>query len=36
MGIDAAGAVNVGSFTSGQKRFLDFHRTSVLLQANRR
>jgi len=36
MGIGAAEAVNAGSFTIGQKRFLDFHRNSVLLQANRR
>lgn len=33
MGIDTDGAVNVGSFTSGQRRFLDFHRNSVLLMA---
>lgn len=31
MGIDVQGIVNVGSFTHGQKRFLDFHRNSVLL-----
>jgi hypothetical protein len=35
MGIDTAGALNVGSFTSGQKRFLDFHRNQVLLRADR-
>jgi len=26
--------VNVGGFTNGQKQFLDFHRTSVLLRAD--
>ncbi len=36
MGVDAGQSINVGTFTSGQKRFLDFHRNSVLLQANRR
>lgn len=35
MGIDTQGAVNVGGFTSGQKRFLDFHRNEVLLQSTR-
>jgi len=25
--------VNVGTFTEGQKQFLDYHRESVLLQA---
>jgi hypothetical protein len=35
MGIDTNGIVNVGGFTSGQKRFLEFHRNSVLLQATR-
>jgi hypothetical protein len=35
MGIDATKTVNVGGFTSGQKKFLDFHRNAVLLQANR-
>lgn len=35
MGIDTQIAVNVGSFTSGQKAFLEFHRNSVLLQSNR-
>jgi hypothetical protein len=28
-------ACNVGSFTSGQKRFLEFHRDMVLLKAAR-
>lgn len=35
MGIDTAKTLNVGTFTSGQKRFLDFHRNSVLLKSNR-
>jgi HNH endonuclease len=35
MGIDTIKVVNVGGFTSGQKQFLDFHRSAVLLQSNR-
>jgi hypothetical protein len=35
MGIDTRGAVNVGGFTDGQRRYLDFHRNSVLLRAVR-
>jgi hypothetical protein len=35
MGIEVKQAINVGTFTSGQKQFLDFHRTSVLLRADR-
>jgi putative restriction endonuclease len=35
MGIDTDTPVNVGSFTNGQRAFLDFHRNAVLLQANR-
>jgi hypothetical protein len=35
MGIDTNGIVNVGAFTSGQKRFLDFHRNAVLLKVAR-
>lgn len=35
MGIDTTGVVNVGSFTSSQKHFLDFHRNAVLLQSVR-
>jgi putative restriction endonuclease len=35
MGIDTKSVVNVGGFTNGQKQFLDFHRTSVLLRADR-
>src|SRR5215213_5019762 len=30
MGIDTEKTINVGSFTSGQKQFLDFHRNAVL------
>jgi hypothetical protein len=33
MGIDTNGVVNVGGFTAGQRDFLAFHRTSVLLKA---
>jgi len=33
MGIDTENVVNVGSFTEGQRAFLDFHRNSVLLRA---
>jgi hypothetical protein len=33
MGIEPERLVNVGGFTEGQRKFLDFHRTSVLLQA---
>jgi putative restriction endonuclease len=36
MGIDIINPVNVGGFTSGQKTFLDFHRSAVLLQAVRK
>ena len=35
MGIDTRGTVNVGRFTTGQKRFLEFHRDMVLLKAAR-
>jgi hypothetical protein len=35
MGIDTTSTVRVGAFTSGQKRFLDFHRNAVLLQSVR-
>jgi hypothetical protein len=35
MGIDTRTPVNVGAFTSGQKKFLDFHRNGVLLQSVR-
>jgi hypothetical protein len=35
LGIQTRTTVNVGSFTNGQKQFLDFHRNSVLLQSIR-
>jgi putative restriction endonuclease len=35
MGIHPTTPLSVGSFTSGQKRFLDFHRSAVLLRADR-
>lgn len=35
MGITTDHTINVGSFTEGQKHFLDFHRNFVLLRANR-
>jgi putative restriction endonuclease len=35
MGIETQSTVNVGSFTSGQRHFLDFHRNAVLLQSIR-
>jgi hypothetical protein len=35
MGIETEHRVNVGPFTEGQKHFLEFHRTSVLLRASR-
>jgi putative restriction endonuclease len=35
MGIDTIQIINVGGFTSGQKKFLDFHRNAVLLQSIR-
>ena len=35
MGIDTKRTVNVGGFTEGQRRFLDFHRNAVLLRAAR-
>lgn len=36
MGVSTTAVVNVGSFTSGQKAFLDFHRNAVLLRSARR
>jgi len=33
MGIETERLVNVGGFTEGQRKFLDFHRNCVLLQA---
>ena len=35
MGIDTTKVINVGGFSSGQKQFLDFHRSAVLLQSVR-
>ena len=35
MGIEIERTINVGSFTSGQKGYLDFHRNAVLLMARR-
>jgi len=36
MGIEPDTPRNVGGFTSGQKRFLEFHRSGVFLEAVRR
>lgn len=33
MGVATDHVINVGTFTDGQKQFLDYHRESVLLQA---
>jgi putative restriction endonuclease len=33
MGMDTTGVMSVGHFTSGQKQFLGFHRTDVLLKS---
>jgi hypothetical protein len=33
MGIDSADRVNVGAFSEGQRRYLDFHRENVLRMA---
>jgi HNH endonuclease len=35
MGIETERSTNVGTFTEGQRRFLDFHRNAVLLRAIR-
>ena len=35
MGINTEQAVNVGEFTSGQKQFLEFHRSAVFLESRR-
>jgi putative restriction endonuclease len=35
MGIETTGIVNVGSFTTGQRAFLEFHRNAVLLRSIR-
>lgn len=33
--VETRGVVKVGGFTEGQRRYLDFHRNSVLLRAAR-
>jgi putative restriction endonuclease len=33
MGIDTTQTINVGTFTNGQRQFLDFHRDAVLLKS---
>ena len=35
MGLETQRVANVGGFTDGQRRFLDFHRNAVLLRAAR-
>lgn len=35
MGVETERPINVGDFSSGQRRYLEFHRTNVLLQAER-
>jgi hypothetical protein len=35
MGVETERIVNVGGFTQGRRRFLDFHRNAVLLRAVR-
>jgi HNH endonuclease len=35
MGVETHRVINVGGFTDGQRKFLDFHRNSVLLRAVR-
>ncbi len=35
MGIETRGMINVGSFTQGQKHYLEFHRDMVLLKSTR-
>jgi putative restriction endonuclease len=35
MGVETEGTINVGTFTDGQREFLDFHRSAVLLRAAR-
>jgi hypothetical protein len=35
MGVRTTEVVKVGSFTSGQRRFLEYHRDSVLLLARK-
>jgi hypothetical protein len=33
MGVETGSILNVGGFTEGQRRFLDFHRNAVLLRS---
>jgi putative restriction endonuclease len=33
MGIDPDARISVGGFTEGQRRYLDFHRNAVFLEA---
>jgi hypothetical protein len=33
MGIDSERRINVGAFSEGQRRYLDFHRENVLRMA---
>jgi len=33
MGVETGRVINVGGFTEGQRRFLDFHRNAVQLRA---
>jgi predicted restriction endonuclease len=35
MGVETDRLINVGTFTEGQRQFLDFHRNSVLLRVAR-
>ena len=35
MGVETGRLINVGGFTEGQRKFIDFHRQAVLLKANR-
>jgi hypothetical protein len=34
MGVDPDGRVNVGAFSQGQRRYLEFHRENVLRMAS--
>jgi len=36
MGIDPKGKTNVGVFSEGQRRFLEYHRENVLRMSRRR
>jgi putative restriction endonuclease len=35
MGVPTDQIINVGKFAEGQRKFLDFHRTAVLLRADK-